>query len=81
MVTLAPEALTTVGTVFAYLTGVAIRAILEWKNRGTPSKLAQRIGDLKALIVLVALAVTATAFMLDRPQAIPEYGFRLWRCV
>jgi len=57
----APQSLSILGVVFAYLLGIVarIRVIRSWEN-------------VKAIVVLVVLAATSTAYLLDRGELVPH---------
>jgi hypothetical protein len=66
-----PQALSLLGVVFAYLLGALARTVLHWWRRWHHSRAARRWDDLKAAAVLLVMAVTAAAHLLDRPDLIP----------
>lgn len=47
------------------------RTLLGWWRRWRHGGAARRWDDLKAAVVLVVMAVTAAAHLLDRPDLIP----------
>lgn len=66
------EGMSLLGLVFAYFLGLLARAVLAWwtRRRGRPP--APWWADLQAGVVLVALGVTAAAYLLDRPHWLPR---------
>jgi hypothetical protein len=67
-----PAALSLLGVVFAYLLGIVARGILNWWTKGRKSGTVQWWEDLKALVVLIVLVATATAYLLDRSDLVPH---------
>ena len=69
-----PQALSLVGVVFAYLLGTVFRGLLDlwpgWRQSGA----GRGWEDLKALVVLVVLAITATVYLFDRADLIPQHA-------
>jgi hypothetical protein len=66
-----PRALSLLGVVFAYLLGTLLRGLLGLWPRWQRSRLSQRWDNLKAAVVLLVLAVTAAAYLLDRSDLLP----------
>lgn len=65
------DSLAILGTVLAYLVGVLLRPVLDsWSKNAT--KTVQWWEDIKAFVVLLALGVTATVFLIDRPEILPQ---------
>jgi hypothetical protein len=67
-----PESLSILVTVFAYLVGVVARGLLAWWTKGRPSGPMRWWADLKAVAVLLVLAVTAGAYFLDLAGRLPQ---------
>lgn len=66
------QALAILGTVFAYVFGIALRGLRQWWQKGAQSSTAIWWADLKATIVLLVLAITAVAYMLNMADLIPS---------
>jgi hypothetical protein len=66
------QALSILGLVFSYLIGIVVRAVTSWWARGRPKRATWWWDDLKAGIVLVVMAVTTAAYLLDRPELLPH---------
>jgi hypothetical protein len=66
------QALAILGTVFAYVLGMVIAALRAWWNQGVKSSGAIWWDDLKAIVVLLVLAITAAAYFLDMANVIPS---------
>lgn len=69
---LEPESLAILVTVFAYLVGVIGHGALVWWRTRFGGKPWRWWEDAKAIIVLVVLAVTAAAFLLDLNDQLPR---------
>jgi hypothetical protein len=67
-----PTALSLLGVVFSYLLGILARGVLNWWTKGPKTGAIRWWEDLKAAIVLVVLASTATAYLLDRADLVPH---------
>lgn len=68
------QAISILGVVFAFLLGVIARAILAWWSKGRRPRAIVWWEDLKAAVVLLVLACTATAYFFDRTDLLPEYA-------
>jgi hypothetical protein len=66
------QSLAILGTVFAYVLGMAIAAIRRWWSGGARPNAVIWWDDAKAVVVLLALTVTAAAYFLDRADVIPD---------
>jgi len=66
------EALSILGVVFSYLLGVAARGILNWTSGDRQPRPAQLWEDIKALVVLSAMAFTAAAYPLGVEDHLPS---------
>jgi hypothetical protein len=66
-----PQALSILGIVFAYLLGVVWRGGRALLTRGSQRPTARWWDDVKALVVLLVLAVTAAAYLADRTDLVP----------
>ena len=67
-----PAAVSLLGVVFAYLLGILARALLNWWTKGRKTETLQWWEDAKAAVVLIVLACTATAYLLDRSDLVPH---------
>jgi hypothetical protein len=65
------QALSLLGVVFAHLLGAVARTVLHSWRRWHHSRVARRWDDLKAAAVLLVMAATAAAHLLDRPDLLP----------
>jgi hypothetical protein len=61
----------TLGLVGAYLLGVIGGGIARWWSRGNPTRVGRAWGDLKATAALVAVPLTAAAYLFDHPAWLP----------
>ena len=61
----------TLGLVGAYLLGVVGGGIARWWSRGKPTRLGRAWSDLKATAALVAVPITALAYLFNRPGWLP----------
>jgi magnesium-transporting ATPase (P-type) len=59
-------------TVFAYMVGVIARSFWKWWSRFRPVKRVMWWEDSKAAVVMVAMALTAAAYLIDRPDLLPH---------
>lgn len=66
------ESLAILGIVFAYLFGVLLKVVSTWWSKKTEKAVPAWWGDMKAVVVLGLLAVTAGAYLLGRPEMILE---------
>ena len=66
-----PGAISILGMVLAYLVGVVLRGITAWWTKGRKTTTFRRWEDVKAMVVLIVLAVTAGAYLLDQSGLIP----------
>lgn len=69
---LRPEPLAILATVFAYLLGVVGRSALGWWMRGRDMPSLRWWDDAKALVVLGVLVLVAAAYVVNRPEWIPQ---------
>jgi hypothetical protein len=69
---LQPPALSILGVVFSYMLGILARALLLWWTKGRKTNTIQWWEDIKALVVLLALMLTAGAYLLDRSDLVPH---------
>lgn len=67
-----PQALSIFGTLAAYLLGIVFKGVVTWWNKKRNKLTPAWWGDAKALVVLVALAVTAGALLAGKPDLVPE---------
>ena len=67
-----PEPLSILITVFAYLVGVIGRGLLDWWNLKRGRQTWRWWEDFKAVAVLLALGVTATAYILGMAENLPQ---------
>jgi len=67
-----PAALSILGVVFSYLLGIMARGIMNWWTKGQKTEASLRWEDLKAAVVLTVLLLTASAYLLDRPDLVPR---------
>jgi hypothetical protein len=65
-------AVSLLGVVFAYLLGILARVLLTWWTKGRKSGTLQSWEDVKATVVLIVLAYTAAAYLLDRTDLVPH---------
>lgn len=66
------ETLSTLGTVFSYFLGLLITGAINWVTGGEKSRPVQWWDDLKAVLSIAVLLVTAGAYFADRPEVIPQ---------
>jgi hypothetical protein len=66
------DALSMLGFVFAYLLGVVARGILNWSSGDRRPRPAQLWEDIKALVVLSAMAFTAGGYLLGLEDHLPH---------
>lgn len=69
---LEPSTLSVLGVVFAYLLGIVARGLTGWWRKGRPSQAIRGWEDAKAVLVLLALLLTAGAYLVDRPDLLPQ---------
>src|SRR5262249_39238185 len=67
-----PTALSLLGVVFSYLLGILARGLLNWWTKGRKTDALQWWEDLKAIVVLLVLACTATAYLWDGGDLVPH---------
>jgi hypothetical protein len=67
-----PQAASLLGIVFAYLFGSIVRGISHWWNRRRTTAPSGTWGDIKALVVLIVLAVAAVPEFLPDPLHLPR---------
>jgi Kef-type K+ transport system membrane component KefB len=67
-----PEALSILVTVFAYMIGVVGRSMWTWWTRNRKVSRAGWWDDAKAVVVMIALVITAAAYLIDRPELLPK---------
>ena len=69
-----PEAISTIGLVFAYFVGVLFRAVGKLFGRWKlPGGLIDWLADLRALVVLGAVGTLTVCYWLDRRAALPDW--------
>ncbi len=67
------EALSVLGTVFAYLIGFLVKPILDWYYKGKEKDSLHWWEDTKAAVVLIVLIITAGCYLFNRPELLPVY--------
>lgn len=63
--------LSILGVVSAYLFGIFVRSLRAWWQRGREPTTLAGWEDFKAVVVLLVLFVTASAYLADRPELVP----------
>jgi len=70
-----PEALATLGLVFAYFVGVLLRALGKLFGRWKlPEGVLDWFADLRALVVLGAVATLTVCYWVERREALPDWA-------
>lgn len=72
-----PEALSLLGIVAAYVLGAIVRGISSWFGRRTGRRPASLWGDLKAIVVLLAVAIAGVPELLAMPEALPPLAHKI----
>jgi hypothetical protein len=67
-----PNALAILGVFFSYLLGIVVGGVIAWWTKGRQTQAIRGWEDLKAAVVLLVLIITATAFLMDRPEILPH---------
>ena len=67
-----PQTISLLAVVFAYLLGHMVRTVINWWTRGRQTMTLRGWEDLKAIVVLSVLALTAGAYVLDRADLVPN---------
>jgi cytochrome bd-type quinol oxidase subunit 1 len=71
------EALSLLGIVAAYVLGAIVRGIGSWFGRRTGRRPASLWGDLKAIVVLLAVAIAGVPELLAMPEALPPLAHKI----
>jgi hypothetical protein len=67
-----PQALSILGVVFSYILGMVFRVLLDWWTKGRKTSAIRLWEDLKAVVVLFVMVITAGAYLLDYQELLPR---------
>ncbi len=70
---LEPQVITIFGTALCYLLGVFISGFTSWWSKGRKTLTGHFWEDMKAAVVLLTVAATASLHFLDRPDMVPHW--------
>ncbi len=70
---LEPQVITIFGTALCYLLGVFISGFTSWWSKGRNTLTGHFWEDMKAAVVLLTVAATASLHFLDRPDMVPHW--------
>lgn len=66
-------ALSILGSVFAYLVGFLVKPLIDWYYKGKDKESLYWWEDIKAVVVIIVLAISAGCYLVNRPDLLPLY--------
>ena len=72
-----PKAMSLLGIVTAYVCGATLRGISSWFSHSTGRRPSSFWGDIKAIIVLLAVAIAGLPELLGMPEILPMEAHRV----